>query len=112
VIPALTAAHTATTLRQIQNYGQTCSLELIAKNAIHGRNQRVRHALKLKRDAIDSELLGIEHVRLGSNRTGAVLSLGGSQRESEFLAQTRRHRRQRNGRGGGPGLNEREFSAH
>jgi hypothetical protein len=111
VISALTTADPATTLRQVQNAAQAGPLELIPKYPIHGRHQRVRHALKLKSHAIDSELLGIEHVRLGNNGS-AVISLGGSKRKSEFLAQTRRHGRQRNGRGGGPGLNERQFRGH
>jgi hypothetical protein len=86
----LTPADPSAAFRQIENDAQTRTLELIPKYPIHRGDQSVREALELKRDAINSELLGVEHVRLG----GAILGLGGSQGEGQFLAETRRHRRQ------------------
>jgi hypothetical protein len=94
----------AATLREVQNHGKTGPLELISENAIHGRNERVRHALEFESDVIDGELLGIEHVRFVAARSGGVLGGGGGQRKGEFRTGTRADDRDGNGRGVSPGL--------
>jgi len=104
VVATLPTRDPAATLREVQNHGETGSLELIAENAIHGRDERVRHALEFESDVIDGELLGVEHVRFVAGTSGGVIGSRGGQREREFRTGTRTDDRGGNGRGVSPGL--------
>jgi hypothetical protein len=78
VIPALTPAHPSTALSQIQDDTQTGSFKLIPEDAIHGRNERVRHALKLEGDVVDGQFLGVQRVRRGRCRFSTARDFGRS----------------------------------
>jgi hypothetical protein len=104
VVATLPTRDPAATLREVQNHGKTGPLELISENAIHGRNEGVRHALEFESDVIDSELLGVEHVRFLAATSGVVLGVRGGQREGELRAGAMTNDRAGNGRGVSPGL--------